>query len=154
MPYTVEEWIERVGLGGYAFHYPSELSGGMQKRCSIARTLVYDPDVVLMDEPFGPLDAMTRMKLQQELLDLWEENRKTFIFVTHDLGEAIALSDEVVVMTGRPGQVKGVVQVPIPRPREIGALSEDEGYGRLSRELWQFFKAEIAFVENSSIVVS
>jgi NitT/TauT family transport system ATP-binding protein len=94
--------IERVGLGGVEDHYPFELSGGMRQRAYIIRTLVYDPEVVLMDEPFGPLDAQTRLILQDQLLGLWDAARKTIVFITHDLTEAVALADRVVVMTARP----------------------------------------------------
>ena len=103
------EWIAQVGLDGFEHHYPHQLSGGMQKRVSIARTLVYDPDVILMDEPFGPLDAITKMVLQNLLLRLWQERQKTIIYVTHDLTEAITLGDRVVIMTKRPGTVKAVL---------------------------------------------
>jgi NitT/TauT family transport system ATP-binding protein len=137
------DWIERVGLGGFERFFPMQLSGGMQKRCSIARTLVYGPDVLLMDEPFGPLDAMTRIQLQQELLALWERDRKAVLFVTHDLAEAIALADTIVVMTHRPGRIKAVVPVPLPRPRDVGAIHAVPGFGELFGELWELFKSEI-----------
>ena len=139
----VRRWIERVGLASFENHYPRELSGGMQKRCSIARTLVYDPDIVLMDEPFGPLDALTRLAMQRELLRLWEAHAKTVIFVTHDLQEAIALSDEIVVMTKGPGRVKGVLQVPLPRPRDITQITRAPGFAEIQAELWEMFHDEI-----------
>jgi NitT/TauT family transport system ATP-binding protein len=138
------DWIGRVGLGGFDQFYPMQLSGGMQKRCSIARTLVYGPEVILMDEPFGPLDAMTRIVLQQELLGLWERDRKAILFVTHDLAEAIALADTVIVMTQGPGRVKATIPVPLPRPRDVGAIHATPGFAELFGELWELFRPEIA----------
>jgi NitT/TauT family transport system ATP-binding protein len=137
------EWIERVGLGGFERFFPMQLSGGMQKRCSIARTLVYGPAVILMDEPFGPLDAMTRIVLQQELLSLWERDRKAILFVTHDLAEAIALADTVVVMTGGPGRIKATIPIPLPRPRDVGAIHATPGFAELFSELWALFQPEL-----------
>ena len=139
----IDHWIETVGLKGFEHHFPRELSGGMQKRCAIARALVYDPNIVLMDEPFGPLDAITRLKLQQELLNLWQDEAKTVVFVTHDLSEAISLSDKVVVMTKGPGTVKGILDVPIERPREIVGLTESAEFTALQKELWELFRMEI-----------
>jgi NitT/TauT family transport system ATP-binding protein len=139
----VGHWIKVVGLTGFEEHYPRELSGGMQKRASIARALIYDPSIVLMDEPFGPLDAITRLKLQQDLLNLWEEQRGTLVFVTHDLNEAIYLADEVVVMSRGPGTVRRVLPVPFSRPRDIGSLIESREFSELYNDLWSLFKAEL-----------
>lgn len=139
----IADWVSRVGLTGFEEHFPRELSGGMQKRVAIARALIYDPSIVLMDEPFGPLDAITRLALQQELLDLWEAQRGTLVFVTHDLNEAIYLADEVVVMSGRPGTVRSVLPVPLPRPRVISSLVETPEFAELHRELWGLFKSEL-----------
>ena len=136
-------WIELVGLRGFEAHYPHQLSGGMQKRCSLARTLVYDPEVVLMDEPFGPLDAMTRLVLQAELLRLWERRHKTIIFVTHDLAEAVSLSDEVVALTRRPGRIKAVVRVPLERPRDVFHIAEAKGFPEVVGSLWNLFRTEL-----------
>ncbi|HWG04485.1 MAG TPA: ABC transporter ATP-binding protein [Beijerinckiaceae bacterium] len=137
------EWIEMVGLGGFAHHYPHQLSGGMQKRVSIARTLVYDPDVILMDEPFGPLDAITKMTLQNLLLKLWQERQKTIIFVTHDLMEAITLGDRVVIMTRRPGAVKAVLPVAMARPRDAFSLTESPEYAVIHRQFWELMRSEV-----------
>lgn len=137
-------WIRQVGLAGFEEHYPHQLSGGMQKRVSIARTLVYDPEVILMDEPFGPLDAITKMQLQNLLLKLWEDRRKTIVFVTHDLTEAILLGDRVVVMTRRPGTVKTVLPVTIPRPRDAFSLSETREYAAIHRQFWDLMRSEVA----------
>ncbi|GHF71282.1 NitT/TauT family transport system ATP-binding protein [Amycolatopsis bartoniae] len=139
----IDHWIEVVGLRGFEDHYPRELSGGMQKRVSIARALIYDPSIVLMDEPFGPLDAITRLKLQQDLLNLWEEQNGTLVFVTHDLNEAIYLADEVVVMSKGPGTVRRVLPVPFSRPRDIGTLIESPEFAELYNDLWSLFKAEL-----------
>jgi NitT/TauT family transport system ATP-binding protein len=138
----VGKWLERVGLSGWENHFPRQLSGGMRKRASIARALICEPSLVLMDEPFGPLDAITRLKLQQDLLDLSESADRTVIFVTHDLSEAISLSDEVAVMAGGPGKIKGVLEVPIGRPRNILDLPELPIYTQLSKQLWSLFNAE------------
>ncbi len=139
----IARWVELVGLTGFENHYPRELSGGMQKRVSIARALIYDPSIVLMDEPFGPLDAITRLKLQQDLLDLWEEQNGTLVFVTHDLNEAIYLADEVIVMSRGPGTVRRVLPIPFERPRHIGSLIETSEFAELYNDLWSLFKAEL-----------
>lgn len=139
----VDHWTELVGLGGFTEHYPRELSGGMQKRCAIARALVYEPSIVLMDEPFGPLDAMLRLRLQQQLLDIWEAQSGTVVFVTHDLMEAICLADQVIVMSRGPGTVRSIVPVPIERPRDIVQVIESPEYSELYRELWDVVKAEL-----------
>jgi NitT/TauT family transport system ATP-binding protein len=139
----VAEWISLVGLEGFESSYPHQLSGGMQKRCAIARTLVYDPEVLLLDEPFGALDAITKTVLQGVLLDLWSAKPRSVLFVTHDLNEAITLSDKVVVMTKRPGTVKAVVDVDLPRPRNVYEIGSDPRFAELHHELWSLFKSEI-----------
>ncbi|WP_406143753.1 ABC transporter ATP-binding protein [Streptomyces sp. NBC_01012] len=138
----IARWVELVGLTGFEHHFPRELSGGMQKRCAIARALIYDPSIVLMDEPFGPLDAITRLELQQELLNIWREQNGTLVFVTHDLNEAIYLADEVVVMSKGPGTIRRVIQVPFERPRQIGSLVESPEFSELYNDLWGLFAAE------------
>jgi len=135
--------IERVGLAGFEDHYPYELSGGMRQRANIIRTLVYDPEVILMDEPFGPLDAQTRLLLQDQLLKLWDGARKTIVFITHDLGEAVALADRVVVMTARPGTVKRICPVPLERPRDVFHLHDDERFRQTYDTLWDDLEAEV-----------
>ena len=127
--------IERVGLKGYEGFYPKELSGGMKQRVAIARTLAYRPAILLMDEPFGALDAHTRLRLQNDLLELWERDRKTVLFVTHAVDEAVFLSDRVVVMTRQPGRIKAVVEVDLPRPRHRKALLLNPHYQRLVVDL-------------------
>ncbi len=136
--------INKVGLSGFEDHYPHELSGGMRQRANIVRTLIYNPDVILMDEPFGPLDAQTRLALQSQLLRLWQEERKTILFVTHDLTEAIALADRVALMSARPGRVKSLNPVPIPRPRDVYHMHHAEGYRELYDKLWEELREEVA----------
>lgn len=142
-----EELIERVGLSSFESHYPHELSGGMRQRANIIRTLIYDPELILMDEPFGPLDAQTRIVLQEQLLKLWYATRKTIIFITHDLVEAITLADRVVVMTSRPGRVKYVADVPIPRPRDVFQIHESQGFRTTYERLWQELRPEVKMAE-------
>jgi sulfonate transport system ATP-binding protein len=112
------DFLELVGLSKFADSYPHELSGGMKQRVAIARALVNDPDVLLMDEPFGAVDAQTRNRLQHELLNIWEKKKKTVLFITHSVDEAVFLADKVVVFTARPGRVKEVISIDLPRPRE------------------------------------
>jgi NitT/TauT family transport system ATP-binding protein len=122
------ELIEKVGLKGYEDFYPKELSGGMKQRVALARTLAYHPAVLLMDEPFGALDAHTRTRLQNDLLNIWERDRKTVLFVTHSVEEAVFLSDKVVVMTRSPGRIKQVIDINLPRPRRRAELLLDPHY--------------------------
>ena len=128
------ELIELVGLTGFADYLPGKLSGGMQQRAAIVRALIFEPRVLLMDEPFGALDALTREHMNMLLLRVWERTGKTIVFVTHDLEEAAFLSDRVVVMTSRPGTVREIVSVPLPRPRTID-MRYSEDFVRLARQL-------------------
>jgi len=131
------ELLDRVGLNGFENHYRHELSGGMRQRVNIVRTLAYDPKVILLDEPFGPLDAQTRLQLQDLLLELWQERAgTTVIFITHELTEAIALADRVVVMSARPGRVSEVVPVDIPRPRDIFSIQSEEAFRTIYDRIW------------------
>jgi NitT/TauT family transport system ATP-binding protein len=118
------ELLELVGLKGFETRFPRQLSGGMQQRVALARSLIYDPDILLMDEPFGALDAITREQMDLELLRIWEASGKTIIFVTHDIAEAVFLSDRVILMTPRPGRIKEITDVPISRPRTLQTVSE------------------------------
>ena len=127
--------VEMVGLKGYENFYPKELSGGMKQRVALARTLAYHPAVLLMDEPFGALDAHTRTRLQNDLLNIWERDRKTVLFVTHSVEEAVFLSDRVVVMTRSPGRIKQVIDIDLPRPRRRAELLLDPRYPKYVVEI-------------------
>ena len=129
-----EELLDLVGLNGFAERYPSELSGGMRQRVALARLLAHDPRVLLMDEPFGALDEFTRETMNMELLRVWENSGKTVVFVTHNIGEAVFLSDRVFVMTPRPGRLEGIVEIDLPRPRRT-EMMRDSRYSELVFEI-------------------
>ena len=129
------EWIDRVKLSGFEEKFPRQLSGGMEKRGSLARALITGKSILLMDEPFGPLDAQTRLSLQQQLTRLWEDVKNTVVFVTHDVIEAIALSDLVVVLSSRPGRILDVVPVSLPRPRNVLSVPDCDGFAELHARL-------------------
>jgi NitT/TauT family transport system ATP-binding protein len=135
-------WIDKVALTRFADYYPAQLSGGMKQRVSIARALANDPQVLLMDEPLGALDAQTRAVLQEELLQLWEEARKTVLYVTHSIDEAVFLADRIVVMTAHPGTVKTVIDVDLPRPRELGVRATP-AFAALSGAVWDALRDEV-----------
>lgn len=138
------DYLARVGLKGSAELYPHELSGGMRKRVSIVRTLVDDSvDVILMDEPFGPLDAQTRLVLQDELLRLWQGTGRTIVFVTHDIVEAITLSDRIATFTGVPGSIKQVRDVTLPRPRDVFHIHETPGFATIYDAIWNDLREEL-----------
>ncbi|HJX09695.1 MAG TPA: ABC transporter ATP-binding protein, partial [Candidatus Binatia bacterium] len=122
---TARDYLRSVGLADFENHYPHELSGGMQQRAGLARALAVNPTILLMDEPFGSVDAQTRQLLQEELLELWQRERKTVIFITHSMDEAVYLSDRVAVMTPRPGRVAEILEVPLPRPRSADDVRRD-----------------------------
>jgi NitT/TauT family transport system ATP-binding protein len=138
------EWLARVGLGSFGDRYPHMLSGGQRKRVGLAQVLIRDPKILLMDEPFGPLDAQTRQIMGNLLLDLWSNDRKAVLFVTHDLEEAIALSDRVVIMSAGPAaRIIGDWRVTLARPRDIAEVKLDPAFHKLHREIWQMLKAEV-----------
>jgi NitT/TauT family transport system ATP-binding protein len=137
----VAEAISKVGLKGFEKSYPKQLSGGMLQRVMIARTLVYSPDIYLMDEPFGSLDAQLRTRMHEQLLKLWADTGATFVFVTHDLQEAITLADRVVVMSGRPGVPKLVVDIDLPRPRDVVDIHSNPAFGAYIKQLWSALDA-------------
>ncbi len=137
------EWISRVGLSGFEQYYPHQLSGGMRKRVSLAQTLITEPDVLLMDEPFSALDVQTRALMENELLDLWAATGASVAFVTHDLEEAIALADRVVVITAGPGTVKADYRVDLPRPRNIQEVRFAPRFVEIYQEIWNSLKDEV-----------
>ncbi len=136
-----EYFIKLVGLSGFERHYPNELSGGMQQRVNLARALAADPTVLLMDEPFAALDAQTREFMQSELLKIWAKARKTVLFITHQINEAVYLADRVTVMSARPGRVKGVFEVPFERPRTL-SLKREPRFLQLEDAIWQLIEEE------------
>ena len=137
-------WLNAVGLGAFAARYPHMLSGGQRKRVALAQVLIRDPKILLMDEPFGPLDAQTRQVMGNLLLDLWTRDRKAVLFVTHDLEEAIALADRVVIMSAGPSaRIIGDWRVALPRPRDIFEVRLDNTFHALHREIWSVLKDEV-----------
>jgi NitT/TauT family transport system ATP-binding protein len=141
MKERTDHFIKLVGLSGFERHYPSELSGGMQQRVNLARALAADPAVLLMDEPFAALDAQTREFMQAELLKIWAKAKKTVLFITHQINEAIYLADRVVVMSARPGRVKDVFEVPFVRPRNL-SLKRDPRFLELEDSVWKLIEEE------------
>lgn len=144
----LRHYMEVTGLKGFENHFPAELSGGMRKRCSLARTLIYSPEMVLMDEPFSALDAHVKMIMHEELLRIWDEERKTILFITHDLVEAITLSDRIVVLSARPGHVKQEMIIDLPRPRDPFTLHTKPEFTAIFEELWAGLKEDIYKGEN------
>jgi NitT/TauT family transport system ATP-binding protein len=141
---SARDWLGRVGLRGFEDHHPHQLSGGMRKRVAMAAALINEPSILLMDEPFGALDVQTKAIMSNELLGLWEELKPSVLFITHDLEEAVALSDRVVVMTSGPGTIKGVYEIDLPRPR--GAVQEirfDPRFLELHHQIWESLKDEV-----------
>lgn len=139
-----EDWLRRVGLGGFADRYPHQLSGGMRKRVSLAQTLILDPGILLMDEPFSALDVQTRQLMENELLELWSANRKSVVFITHDLEEAIALADRVVVLSAGPEtRPIGEYAIDLPRPRDVSEIRLTPRFIELHREIWHAMKEEV-----------
>jgi NitT/TauT family transport system ATP-binding protein len=145
------EYLAKVGLTQFANHYPYQLSGGMKQRVALARAMANDPEILLMDEPFGALDAQTRAVLQEELLRIWEEEKKTVIYVTHSIEEAIMLGDRVVLMTARPGKIKSIYEVNLPRPRTHNIRTTPE-YNQLAQILWEDLVEEVNKVMNNDEV--
>jgi NitT/TauT family transport system ATP-binding protein len=139
-----QDWLARVGLSTFGPRYPHMLSGGQRKRIGLAQVLIRDPKILLMDEPFGPLDAQTRQIMGNLLLELWSADRKAVLFVTHDLEEAISLSDRVVIMSAGPAaRIIGDWRVPLARPRDTAEVKLDPAFHKLHREIWQTLKAEV-----------
>ncbi|HHY45907.1 MAG TPA: ABC transporter ATP-binding protein [Firmicutes bacterium] len=138
-----DHYIKMIGLAEFANAYPHQLSGGMKQRTSVARAFANDPEILLLDEPFGALDEQNRVLLQQELLRIWEGSRKTAIFITHSIDEALILGDRVIIMTARPGTVKAIVDVDLPRPRQVTDLKSQPAFLDLFRTIWGQLSEEV-----------
>ncbi|OPY58897.1 MAG: Bicarbonate transport ATP-binding protein CmpC [Pelotomaculum sp. PtaU1.Bin035] len=138
----IDKYINLVGLNEFKDRYPYELSGGMKQRVAIARALAYDPEVLLMDEPFAAVDAQTRETLQDELLRIWDETSKTIIFVTHSIDEAVALADRVAVMSTNPGTIKEIIEVKLPRPRRVSDVISSADFSWIRHKIWELLQNE------------
>jgi NitT/TauT family transport system ATP-binding protein len=139
-----QQWLERVGLLGFENRYPHQLSGGMRKRVALAQTLILDPKIILMDEPFSALDAQTRELMENELLDLWSSDRKSVLFITHDLEEAISLSDRVMVLSAGPAtRPIGEFHIDLARPRDVSEVRMTKRFHELHKKIWELLKAEV-----------
>ena len=139
-----EDWLKRVGLGGFGDRYPHQLSGGMRKRTSLAQTLALDPDIILMDEPFSALDIQTRQLMENEVLDLWAAKKKAVLFITHDLDEAIAMSDRVVVLSAGPASHPiGEFTIDLPRPRDVAEVRTQPRFIELHQAIWDVLREEV-----------
>jgi NitT/TauT family transport system ATP-binding protein len=145
---VVGHYLDRTRLTKFAQSYPHQLSGGMRQRVSIARAFATDPEILLMDEPFSALDEQNRTLLQQELLRIWEEHKKTVVFITHSVDEAVSLGDTILVMTGHPGRAKAIVEVPFERPRNVFELRAKPAYGELVYRIWGYLREEVQPTDN------
>ena len=138
-----EEYIQMIGLSKFAQAYPHQLSGGMKQRVSVARAFANDPEILLMDEPFGALDEQNRIVLQEELIRIWEGTNKTTVFITHSIDEALCLGDRVMIMTANPGTIKSILDVDLPRPRNIADIRTTAHYNELYQHIWQSLREEV-----------
>ncbi len=139
-----DDWLRRVGLGGFGDRYPHQLSGGMRKRASLAQTLVMDPDIILMDEPFSALDIQTRQLMENEVLALWQSRKKAVLFITHDLDEAIAMSDRIVILSAGPAAHPiGEFTIDLPRPRDVAEVKMTPAFARLHKAIWAVLRDEV-----------
>ena len=147
------QWIARVGLGDYEALYPHQLSGGMRKRVALAQTFINEPEILLLDEPFSALDVQTRTVMQDELLSLWSETRASVVFVTHDLEEAVALADKVVVLTASPATVKKVHQIDLPRPRVMSEIRYEAKFIEIAKRIWEDLREEVTIGQKSALAL-
>jgi NitT/TauT family transport system ATP-binding protein len=148
-----EHYLKLMGLSKFSSAFPYQLSGGMKQRINVARAFVSDPEILLMDEPFGALDEQNRLILQQELLKIWEGSGKTSLFITHSIDEALILGDRVMVMTAHPGRVKSIVEVDIPRPRDILALRSSRRFVELYQQIWMLLQEEVQKAKTSEMAM-
>ena len=144
------DWIARVGLAGFEDRYPNQLSGGMRKRVSLAQTLINEPQILLMDEPFGALDVQTRVLMEGELLDLWSQTTASVVFVTHDLEEAISMADRVLVFTAAPATLKRAYEIDLPRPRNVAEIRFDRRFTDLYHHIWEDLRDEVVIAYERS----
>jgi NitT/TauT family transport system ATP-binding protein len=140
---VVGHYLDRTGLTKFAKSYPHQLSGGMKQRVSIARAFANDPQILLMDEPFSALDAQNKLLLQEELLKIWEEHKKTVVFITHSVEEAVLLADRIMIMSAQPGRAKAIIPVPLSRPRDYMELQKTSAYGDLVHRIWSSLREEV-----------
>lgn len=140
---TVRVWLERIGLWRFRDRYPHQLSGGMKQRVSIVRAFANDPEILLMDEPFSALDEQNKLLLHEELLRIWEATKKTVVFITHSVDEAVTLGDRIMVMTANPGRAKAIIDVPFGRPRNVMELRQKPEYGELVVDIWEQLREEV-----------
>jgi NitT/TauT family transport system ATP-binding protein len=138
-----EHYIQMIGLRKFAHSYPCQLSGGMKQRVSVARAFANDPEILLMDEPFGALDEQNRIILQQELLQIWESSKKTTVFITHSIDEALCVGDKVMIMTAHPGRIKTIIDIDLPRPRDISEIRTTVHYNELFQKIWLSLREEV-----------
>jgi NitT/TauT family transport system ATP-binding protein len=139
----VDYYLRKVGLSKFGGAFPHQLSGGMKQRVSLARAFANDPEVLLMDEPFAALDEQNKILMQEELLRVWEDQRRTVVFITHSIDEAVVLGDMIVVMTAHPGRIKAMIPVPFPRPRGVFELKAQPEFGRLTHQVWEHLRDEV-----------
>jgi len=144
-------WVARVGLAGFEDRYPNQLSGGMRKRVALAQSLINEPEILLMDEPFSALDVQTRTLMENELLDLWSQTSASVVFVTHDLEEAIALADRVFVFTAAPATLKRTYRIDLPRPRNVTEIRFDPAFTRLYEQIWEDLRSEVMIAYERTI---
>ena len=140
---TVRAWLERIGLWRFRDRYPNQLSGGMRQRVSIVRAFANDPEILFMDEPFSALDEQNKLLLHEELLRIWEASKKTVVFITHSVDEAVTLGDRIMIMTANPGREKALIDVPFPRPRNVLELRQKPAYGDLVFHIWEQLREEV-----------
>ncbi len=148
------DWIARVGLAGFEDRYPNQLSGGMRKRVSLAQSLINEPEILLMDEPFAALDVQTRTLMENELLELWSQTSASVVFVTHDLEEAISLADRVVVFTAAPATLKRSYQIDLPRPRKVTEIRFDPRFARIYEQIWEDLRSEVVVAYERSLKIT